>query len=136
MHGDEPAEVVHDVFNAAMYPGHPLGRDVLGWRRPSRPTTRATVAAFHRRHYRTANIVVAAAGQIDHDAIVEGVVSRLDKAAAEIGRDVLLGGAPARPRGHRPPATAAPGGQPADRTGPHHGRACRRSTATTPTARS
>jgi len=30
MHGDEPAEEVHDVFNSAMYPGHPLGRDVLG----------------------------------------------------------------------------------------------------------
>ena len=30
MHGDEPAEEVHDLFNSALYPGHPLGRDVLG----------------------------------------------------------------------------------------------------------
>ncbi|HTW09287.1 MAG TPA: pitrilysin family protein, partial [Acidimicrobiales bacterium] len=30
MHGDEPAEEVHDVLHSAMYPEHPLGRDVLG----------------------------------------------------------------------------------------------------------
>ena len=39
MHGDEPAEEVHDIFNSAMYPGHPLGRDVLG--------LEATVSAAH-----------------------------------------------------------------------------------------
>lgn len=93
MHSDEPAEEVHDLFNAAMYPGHPLGRDVLGLEETVRSTTRDQVAEFHRQHYRTANIIVTAAGRVEHAAITEGVVRRLDKAAGEFGREVLLGGA-------------------------------------------
>jgi predicted Zn-dependent peptidase len=104
MHADEPAEEVHDVFSAAMYPGHPLGRDVLGLEETVQAATRDQIAQFHRHHYRTANIVVTAAGLCEHAAIVDGVVSRLDKASAEIGRDVLLGGN--RPERH-PPREAA-----------------------------
>jgi predicted Zn-dependent peptidase len=104
MHSDEPAEEVHDLFNAAMYPGHPLGRDVLGLEETVRATTRDQVAEFHRKHYRTANVVVTAAGRVEHSAIVEGVVRRLDKAADAIGRDVLLGGA--RPERVAPSAPA------------------------------
>ncbi len=94
MHGDEPAEEVHDLFNAALYPEHPLGRDVLGLESTVRTTSREQVADFHRRHYRTANVIVSAAGKIDHEHIAEGVVRRLDKAAGEVGRELLLGGAP------------------------------------------
>ena len=94
MHGDEPAEEVHDLFNAALYPDHPLGRDVLGLEGTVRTTSREQVVEFHRRHYRTGNVVVTAAGKIDHDQVAEGVVRRLDKAAGEVGRELLLGGAP------------------------------------------
>ncbi len=104
MHGDEPAEEVHDIFNSAMYPGHPLGRDVLGLEATVSAATRHQVARFHRKHYRTANIVVAAAGLVEHAAIVHGVVSRLDKAAIAFGREALLGGS--RPK-RRPPAAPA-----------------------------
>jgi predicted Zn-dependent peptidase len=104
MHGDEPAEEVHDFFNSALYPGHPLGRDVLGLEETVRTTTREQVADFHRRHYRTANIVVTAAGNIDHDQVTEGVVRRLDQAAQEVGRDLLLGGEPPE---RKPPSQKA-----------------------------
>jgi predicted Zn-dependent peptidase len=104
MHGDEPAEEVHDIFNSAMYPGHPLGRDVLGLEDTVRAATRQQIARFHRHHYRTANIVVTAAGLVEHAGIVDGVVSRLEKAATDVGREVLLGGS--RPE-RRPPADSA-----------------------------
>ncbi|MGH9106415.1 MAG: M16 family metallopeptidase [Acidimicrobiales bacterium] len=94
MHGDEPGEEVHDVFNRAMYPGHPLGRDVLGLEETVKAATRDDIAAFHRHHYRTGNIVVTAAGRLEHDAVVDGVAKRLEQAAAEVGRDALLGGGP------------------------------------------
>ncbi len=97
MHADEPAEEVHDLFNAALYPRHPLGRDVLGLQSTVQATTRDQVAEFHRQHYRTANIVVTAAGRVEHAKVADGVASRLDKIASEIGRDLLCGGArPAR----------------------------------------
>ncbi len=104
MHGDEPAEEVHDLFNSAMYPGHPLGRDVLGLEATVSAATRDEIVAFHRRHYRTGNVVVAAAGLIDHGAIVDGVVTRLDRAAMEIGRHVLTGGGRPERRSPQGPA--------------------------------
>jgi predicted Zn-dependent peptidase len=104
MHGDEPAEEVHDLFNSAMYPGHPLGRDVLGLEATVRAATREDVAAFHRRHYRTGNVVVTAAGRVEHQGIVDAVMSRLDKARAQVGTEVLLGGgAPPRRAPAAPP---------------------------------
>ena len=94
MHGDEPAEEVHDLFNTALYPGHPLGRDVLGLEATVRTTTRQQVAEFHRHHYRTGNVIITAAGRVQHDKIADGVARRLEQAAGEVGRELLVGGAP------------------------------------------
>lgn len=104
MHADEPAEEVHDVYNGAMYPGHPLGRDVLGLEETVRSLTREDIAAFHRHHYRTANVVVTAAGRVEHDMIVEGVASRLERAINELGRETLVGGGPPRREEPKSPA--------------------------------
>lgn len=104
MHADEPADEVHDVFNRAMYGDHPLGRDVLGLESTVKAATRQDIAAFHRLHYRTGNIVVTAAGRIDHDQVVDGIAARLEAAKAEVGADVLLGGGP--------PSRLAPEGSP------------------------
>jgi predicted Zn-dependent peptidase len=94
MHADEPAEEVHDFYNGAMYPSHPLGRDVLGLEETVRAATRDDIAAFHRHHYRTANVVVAAAGRVDHEMVVEGVATLLEKAVSDLGRGTLVGGGP------------------------------------------
>jgi predicted Zn-dependent peptidase len=77
MHGDEPADLVHDVFAQAMFPGHPLGRDVLGDESSIAAMPRDAIAAFHHEYYRPGNVVVAAAGSLDHDHIVSGVADRL-----------------------------------------------------------
>jgi predicted Zn-dependent peptidase len=94
MHADEPAEEVHDIYASAMYPGHPLGRDVLGLAETVEAATRQQIASFHRGHYRTGNVVVTAAGRIDHDAIAEGVASRLARAGQQLGAGLLVGGGP------------------------------------------
>jgi predicted Zn-dependent peptidase len=77
MHSDEPADLVHDVLAGAMFPGHPLGRKVIGEAETVSGMTRDRIAAFHREHYLPGNVVVSAAGQLDHDAIVDGLASRL-----------------------------------------------------------
>jgi predicted Zn-dependent peptidase len=76
MHADEPADVVHDVFSASLYPGHPLGREVLGDQQTITTMGRDEISAFHGLHYRPANIVMAAAGDLQHDAIVDGIQRR------------------------------------------------------------
>jgi predicted Zn-dependent peptidase len=77
MHADEPGDLVHDVLAGALYPEHPLGREVLGAEDTVTSMTVDDVAAFHAIHYRPANMVLAAAGLLDHDRVVEGIAARL-----------------------------------------------------------
>jgi predicted Zn-dependent peptidase len=77
MHADDPADLVHDVLASALYPEHPLGREVLGEQVTVEAMGVNDVARFHAAHYRPANMVVAAAGLLEHDQIVEGLARRL-----------------------------------------------------------
>ncbi|MHB1536381.1 MAG: M16 family metallopeptidase [Acidimicrobiales bacterium] len=104
MHADEPADLVHDVFAAARFPDHPLGRDVLGEEGTVAAMSREQIAGFHSAHYRPVNLVVAAAGAIEHAVVVDGVAARwaLDR---QRSHEEQIG---PRPRGglHAPRATA------------------------------
>jgi predicted Zn-dependent peptidase len=71
MYEDEPSDKVHDVLDRAVFGGHPLGRRVLGEAEVISSIPVPDIDAYHRAHYTGANIVVAAAGNIDHEKIVE-----------------------------------------------------------------
>jgi predicted Zn-dependent peptidase len=71
MYEDEPQDKVHDVLDRAVFGGHPLGRRVLGEAEVISSIPVPDIDAYHRAHYTGATIVVAAAGNIDHDRIVE-----------------------------------------------------------------
>ncbi len=76
MHLDEPADVVQERFAGAMFPGHPLGREVLGIPEVVKSVGVEAISSFFERHYRPANMVVAAAGDLDHDAVAAGIEAR------------------------------------------------------------
>jgi predicted Zn-dependent peptidase len=61
---------VHDLFTETLWPGHPLGRPILGTRQTIEAATRAQVRRFYRSRYVPGNVVVAAAGHVDHDALI------------------------------------------------------------------
>jgi predicted Zn-dependent peptidase len=69
LHADEPSDVAVEQCMAGLFPGHPLGRDVLGTEQSVRALTRAELAGFFERHYRPSNFVVAAAGMVDHETL-------------------------------------------------------------------
>lgn len=71
MYEDEPQDRVHDVLATAIHGDHPMGRRVLGDAQVIASIPVADIAAFHRARYTAANIVVAAAGHIEHERIVE-----------------------------------------------------------------
>ncbi len=71
MYEDEPQDKVHDVLDRAVFGGHPLGRRVLGEAEVISSIPIPDIDAYHRAHYTGANIVVAAAGNVDHEQIVE-----------------------------------------------------------------
>ncbi len=67
---DTPDELVHDLFTETLWPGHPLGRPILGTKESIRSASRDQVHRFYRRHYVPGNLVVVAAGNVDHDDLL------------------------------------------------------------------
>ncbi|MGH2406195.1 MAG: M16 family metallopeptidase [bacterium] len=79
MYEDSPDELVQDLVAQTIWNGHPLGRSVIG--------TRMTVAGMSREHfihymdqrYRPENLVISAAGDLEHGAVVELLAQHLGK---------------------------------------------------------
>ena len=71
MYEDDPQDTVFDVLGEAVFGDHPLGRPIIGRAPVIRDTPIDVIAEFHRRRYLPGNIVIAAAGSVDHDQIVE-----------------------------------------------------------------
>ena len=66
MHDDDPDDVVHNLFAEQAWGNGPLGRPIAGTMESITTINREQVLRFYRRHYRPANMVVAAAGNVDH----------------------------------------------------------------------
>jgi predicted Zn-dependent peptidase len=71
MYEDEPSDKVHDVLDQAVFGSHPLGRRVIGEAKVISSIPVPEIDAYHRARYTAANIVVAAAGNMEHEAIVD-----------------------------------------------------------------
>jgi predicted Zn-dependent peptidase len=78
MHDDAPDEAVHDLFTQTLWPDHPLGRPILGTAQTIESASRQSVRRFYKRHYLPGNLVVAAAGSVEQDAITNQLRSLMD----------------------------------------------------------
>jgi predicted Zn-dependent peptidase len=96
MYEDDPQDKVFDVLGEAVFGEHPLGRAIIGRAEVVAGTPAEGLRGFHAERYVPGNVVIAAAGSIDHDALVE--MAR--------GADAERAGAPV------PGGVAPPGGQP------------------------
>jgi predicted Zn-dependent peptidase len=79
---DTPDDLVMEQFTEAFWPDHPLGRPILGTKRSVGRFKRADLASFFRRVYHPGNIVIAAAGHLDHARTLDLVRARFDSLAA------------------------------------------------------
>ncbi|MHB8733216.1 MAG: M16 family metallopeptidase [bacterium] len=91
---DAPDDLVHDVFAAALWPGHPLGWPVAGSAASVGGLGAADLRAFMEARYRPGVSLVAAAGQLEHDEVVD-----------RIGRALGAWNGAARPASLTTPAT-------------------------------
>ena len=82
---DTPDELLGELFNAAYFPGHPLGRPIEGTEETVSSFDRQTIAAFHAREFSPANLVVAAAGNVEHEQLLELVEQSLGNSATTDG---------------------------------------------------
>ena len=88
MHADEPSDLAAEQCTGAMFPDHPLGREVLGVPASVSALDEPEIRCFFDNHYRTGNLVLAAAGDLDHEHLAAEVERRFS------GRSG--GGAPVR----------------------------------------
>jgi predicted Zn-dependent peptidase len=70
MYEDDPQDRVFDLLGEAVFGRHPLGRPVIGTADVVGAATREQLGAFHSERYLPQSIVIAAAGSVDHDALV------------------------------------------------------------------
>jgi predicted Zn-dependent peptidase len=70
MYEDDPQDRVFDLLGRTIFGQHPLGRAVIGNAAVIRAVTREQLAAFHADRYRPGEIVIAAAGSLEHEQIV------------------------------------------------------------------
>jgi predicted Zn-dependent peptidase len=70
MYEDDPQEKVFDLLGEATFGADPLGRAIIGSAEVVSGTPADAIAAFHAARYRPGNVVIAAAGAVDHDALV------------------------------------------------------------------
>ncbi len=68
---DTPDELLGELFNSAYFPDQPLGRPIEGTRETVPTFDHETTVAFHAREFSYSNLVVAAAGNVDHGSLVE-----------------------------------------------------------------
>lgn len=96
MYEDTPEDLVQDLLTETLWAGHPLGRPVIGWERTVSAVDREALVGFWRRHYEPSRTVVAVAGNITHERVVEEVARWFGDWARGAGT------APAEPPAPRP----------------------------------
>jgi len=71
MNDDDPSDTVHEAFSAKLFGDTPLGRPILGTVDSINAITREQIYEHYRERYTPPHLVVAAAGNLDHDVVVE-----------------------------------------------------------------
>ncbi|MBW4094191.1 MAG: insulinase family protein [Acidobacteria bacterium] len=89
MDSDDPTDVAHEKFVAAVLGSHPLGRPIGGTPETIMAVPRAAVWEHYQRYYRPDELVITAAGGLDHDDVCARLLSALRSAGWELRDDVV-----------------------------------------------
>ncbi|GAB3929679.1 putative zinc protease [Microlunatus endophyticus] len=92
MHGDDPVESVQEMVSDHLLPHPGLGLPVIGTEESINALSRQQIVRHWRRSYHPGSIVVAAAGQVDHDHLVEQLAAIGDFGDPAARRRVRAGG--------------------------------------------
>lgn len=88
MRDDDPSDLVHEHFAAAMFGDSPLGRSILGTSQNIASLSRRAIHGFYRRYYSPDRLVVAVAGNVDHARVVALVRRAFERGGASLDVDV------------------------------------------------
>jgi len=68
---DTPDELVHDIFASTIWKNHPLGRPIIGTTQIIEGLSREQIVDYYQKNYTPANLIIAVAGNINHQQVVE-----------------------------------------------------------------
>jgi predicted Zn-dependent peptidase len=71
MEVDNPEYLLHDLFSSNFYKDHPLGKPIIGTKDTVRAFDRQMIHDYYRRYYSPSNILITAAGNLNHERLVE-----------------------------------------------------------------
>src|SRR3984957_9722135 len=71
MEVDNPEYLIHEIFSSRFWKGPPLGRPILGTKQTIRAFDRDKVERYYRQFYTPSNILITAAGSLDHKKLVD-----------------------------------------------------------------
>lgn len=77
MHLDDPADLAFENFAQSLFPDHGLGRPIAGTTTEIQKISHSDIADYYRAHYQPAELVIAAAGGVDHEEICRQVTTVL-----------------------------------------------------------
>ena len=77
MRDDDPSDLVHDLFAETLYGDTPVGRPILGTVESITNMSRKAVHDYYKKKYLPENLVIAVAGNISHERVVERVMQLL-----------------------------------------------------------
>lgn len=98
MANDSPEDRAQELFPATLWPGHPLGRSIIGTAETVGTMDRGRLLDYYRSRYRPGRVVVAAAGNISHDALATMIAESLDADEGVLRREPDEGPPAFRPR--------------------------------------
>jgi len=97
MEVDNPEYLIHEIFSSNFWKGHALGRPILGTKQTIRSFDRDKVQDYYQQFYAPSNILITAAGSLDHRRLVQVV----DDHFGDLKPRRMPGGAE-KPRPHAP----------------------------------
>lgn len=100
---DSPEEYLGDIFSEAFFAGHPLGLSIAGTPETVKSFDHETTRSYHESVFNASNLVIAAAGNVDHKQILELASSVLSPGFSRLSSDDLL-----KAGSTTPPETSAP----------------------------
>lgn len=71
MEADNPEYLIHEIFSSNFWKGHALGRSILGTKQTIRTFDRDAVEKYYQQFYTPTNILITAAGNLDHKEMLE-----------------------------------------------------------------
>ncbi|NLI11978.1 M16 family metallopeptidase [Pelotomaculum propionicicum] len=79
MYEDTPDELVHDIFASSIWSGHALGQPIIGTADVISNLSREKLIDYYNTHYTPGKLIIAAAGNIDHDIVTNKIRSVFEK---------------------------------------------------------